>query len=91
MYKASFFDSLFFYNSLGLRLPGQCHLNTRIVAYNVSGEYAMLKNAVKNGIVDEVVIYETLIAIKRAGAKNIITYHAKDIAKQCKEGSLELN
>ncbi len=71
------------------RVKDNC--NTRIVAYNVSGEYAMLKNAVKNGIVDEVVIYETLIAIKRAGAKNIITYHAKDIAKQCKEGSFELN
>lgn len=71
------------------RVKDNC--NTRIVAYNVSGEYAMLKNAVKNGIVDEAVIYETLIAIKRAGAKNIITYHAKDIAKQCKEGSLELN
>jgi len=71
------------------RVKDNC--NTRIVAYNVSGEYAMLKNAVKNGIVDEAVIYETLIAIKRAGAKNIITYHAKDIAKQCKEGSFELN
>ncbi|MDI9503243.1 MAG: porphobilinogen synthase [Tissierellia bacterium] len=71
------------------RVKDNC--NTRIVAYNVSGEYAMLKNAVKNGMVDEAVIYETLIAIKRAGAKNIITYHAKDIAKQCKEGSFELN
>lgn len=71
------------------RVKDNC--NTDIVAYNVSGEYAMLKNAVKNGMVDEAVIYETLIAIKRAGAKNIITYHAKDIAKQCKEGSFELN
>lgn len=71
------------------RVKDNC--NTHIVAYNVSGEYAMLKNAVKNGMVDEAVIYETLIAIKRAGAKNIITYHAKDIAKQCKEGSFELN
>lgn len=59
--------------------------NTHIVAYNVSGEYAMLKNAIKNNILDESVIYETLIAIKRAGAKTIITYHAKEVAKKMKE------
>lgn len=59
--------------------------NTHIVAYNVSGEYAMLKNAIKNNILDESVIYETLIAIKRAGAKTIITYHAKEVAQKMKE------
>lgn len=55
--------------------------NIPLVAYNVSGEYAMLKNALKNNILSEDTIYETMIAIKRAGAKLIITYFAKDIAK----------
>ncbi|MDO5713017.1 MAG: porphobilinogen synthase [Tissierellia bacterium] len=62
------------------------HFNTKIVAYHVSGEYAMLKHAVSQGLLDESAIYETMIAIKRAGAKIIITYHAKEIAKWLKEG-----
>ena len=57
------------------------NFNMPIAAYNVSGEYAMLKNAVKQGIMNEDVIYETIISIKRAGADIIITYFAKDIAK----------
>lgn len=64
--------------------------NTHLVAYNVSGEYAMLKNAVKNGILNDTVIYETLLSIKRAGARTMISYHAKDIARQMQEGTLEL-
>lgn len=56
--------------------------NTNIVAYNVSGEYSMIKNAIKNGLLNEDVIYESLISIKRAGAKLIISYHAKEIAKK---------
>ncbi|MCR1953631.1 porphobilinogen synthase [Clostridioides mangenotii] len=52
-----------------------------LAAYNVSGEYAMLKNAVKNNIVSEDAIYESIISIKRAGADIIITYFAKDLAK----------
>ncbi len=59
--------------------------NTRLVAYNVSGEYAMLKYAVANGIVAEDVIMETLMSIKRAGAQMIISYHAKELAKKLKE------
>lgn len=62
--------------------------NTHFVAYNVSGEYTMLKNAVRDGVLAESVIYESLISIKRAGAKLIITYHAKDMAKQIKEGRI---
>lgn len=54
---------------------------TPIAAYNVSGEYAMLKNAVSMGIMKEEVIYETILSIKRAGADIIITYFAKEIAK----------
>ncbi|MBI4761991.1 MAG: porphobilinogen synthase [Chloroflexota bacterium] len=56
-----------------------------MAAYNVSGEYAMIKAAAANGWVDEAkVTLETLTAIKRAGADVIITYHAVDAAKWLK-------
>lgn len=60
------------------------NFNTNIIAYNVSGEYSMVKNAIKMGLVKEEIIYEILISIKRAGAKMIITYHAKEMAKKLK-------
>ena len=51
-------------------------------AYNVSGEYAMLKAAAANGWLDErKVVLEALTSIKRAGADGILTYHALDAAK----------
>ncbi|CEO22956.1 porphobilinogen synthase [Paraclostridium sordellii] len=53
-----------------------------LVAYNVSGEYSMLKLAVKEGLLNEDAIYEAVMSIKRAGADIIITYFAKDIAKK---------
>jgi porphobilinogen synthase len=56
--------------------------NIPIAAYNVSGEYSMIKNAIKNNLVNEDIIYETVISIKRAGADIIITYFAKDLAKK---------
>ena len=56
-----------------------------LAAYSVSGEYAMLKSAIKNGILDEGVIYESMMSIKRAGADIIITYFAKDLAKILKK------
>lgn len=53
-----------------------------LAAYNVSGEYAMIKAAARNGWLDEEkVTLETLTAIKRAGADLILTYHAKDAAR----------
>ncbi|MET1123883.1 MAG: porphobilinogen synthase, partial [Archaeoglobaceae archaeon] len=52
-----------------------------IAAYNVSGEYSMVKAAIENGWLSEEVIYEVLVAIRRAGADIIITYHAKEVAK----------
>jgi porphobilinogen synthase len=56
-----------------------------MVAYNVSGEYSMIKAAAANGWVDEAkVTLETLTSIKRAGADVIITYHAVDAAKWLK-------
>ena len=56
--------------------------NFPIFAYQVSGEYAMIKAAAKNGWLDyNKIIYESLIAFKRAGASAIFTYAALDIAK----------
>jgi porphobilinogen synthase len=53
-----------------------------LAAYNVSGEYAMVKAAVAAGAVEErAVVLEMLTAIRRAGADMIITYHAKDAAR----------
>ena len=58
------------------------NFNLPLVAYNVSGEYAMVKAAGKLGLIDEErVMMETLISIKRAGADVIITYHALEAAK----------
>ncbi len=56
--------------------------NLPICAYNVSGEYAMLKHAGAAGLIDyERVMLETLIGFKRAGASLIITYHAKEVCE----------
>ncbi len=53
-----------------------------LVAYNVSGEYAMIKAAAANGWIDErAVVLEKLLAMKRAGADMIVTYFAKDAAR----------
>jgi len=53
-----------------------------VAAYNVSGEYAMVKAAAQNGWIDEQrIVLETLLGMKRAGADMIITYHALDAAK----------
>ena len=53
-----------------------------LVAYNVSGEYAMVKAAAKAGLIDEgVVVRENLAAFRRAGADLVITYHARDAVK----------
>jgi porphobilinogen synthase len=57
-----------------------------LVAYNVSGEYAMVKAAARNGWIDERrITLEILTGIHRAGADIIITYHAKDVAAWLKE------
>jgi porphobilinogen synthase len=56
-----------------------------LVAYNVSGEYAMVKAAAAAGWLDERrIVEEVLTAIKRAGADLIITYHALDMARWCR-------
>jgi porphobilinogen synthase len=59
-----------------------------IAAYNVSGEYAMVKAAAANGWIDERrIVLETLTSIVRAGADFVLTYHAGDAARWLKEGS----
>ncbi|MDP8974310.1 MAG: porphobilinogen synthase [Actinomycetota bacterium] len=56
--------------------------NLPVAAYNVSGEYSMLKAAVQNGWLDEErAVLEALTSIKRAGAEIIISYHAPDVAR----------
>ncbi|MDY0087804.1 MAG: porphobilinogen synthase [Coriobacteriia bacterium] len=55
-------------------------------AYNVSGEYAMVKAAASSGWIDEKrVVLETLLSMRRAGADLILTYHAKDAARWLRE------
>lgn len=56
-----------------------------LAAYNVSGEYAMIMNAIDAGLMSEDVIYEKLVSMKRAGADIIITYFAKYMAQKLKE------
>nr|WP_231962388.1 porphobilinogen synthase [Symmachiella dynata] len=60
----------------------QAHPSVPLAAYNVSGEFAMLKAAAANGWIDEQrVALEVLTSIKRAGADMILTYHAKDACR----------
>ena len=63
--------------------------NIPIVAYNVSGEYSMVKAAAANGWIDEKkIVMENLIGMKRAGADMIITYHALDVAEWIQKGEV---
>ena len=55
-------------------------INRPLAAYNVSGEFSMIKAAIERGWLDEKVILEVLMAIKRAGADLILTYFAKEVA-----------
>ena len=53
-------------------------------AYQVSGEYSMLKHAIENGLLDNKVMLESILCFKRAGADAILTYAAKEISKELK-------
>ena len=55
-----------------------------VFAYQVSGEYSLIKNGIHNGILNEDAIYESLVSFKRAGANAIITYFADQIANKLK-------
>jgi porphobilinogen synthase len=56
-----------------------------VAAYNVSGEYSMVKAAAERGWIDEQrLVLETLVGLKRAGADILITYHALEAARWLK-------
>jgi len=62
------------------------NFNVPIIAYNVSGEFAMVKAAAQNGWIDEKkIVMENMVGLKRAGATGIITYHALDVARWLQE------
>ena len=56
-----------------------------VFAYQVSGEYSLIKNGIKKKLINDEAILESLMAFKRAGASAIITYFALDIAKKIKK------
>jgi porphobilinogen synthase len=67
---------------LDLIAKARARFDLPLIAYNVSGEYSMVKAAAANGWIDEqCIVLEILTAIKRAGADLIITYHAPEVAK----------
>ena len=53
-----------------------------VFAYQVSGEYSLIKNGIKNNIINQNAIIESLISFKRAGASAIVTYFANEISNQ---------
>jgi porphobilinogen synthase len=68
---------------LDILLQARERFTLPLAAYQVSGEYSMIMAAGKQGYIDaNAVMLETLLAIKRAGADLIITYFAKELAKQ---------
>ena len=56
-----------------------------VFAYQVSGEYSLIKNGIKNNLINENAILESLIAFKRAGASAIVTYFALEVARKLKK------
>ncbi|MCC3356536.1 porphobilinogen synthase [Bacillus sp. REN16] len=64
------------------------NFNVPVVAYNVSGEYSMIKAAAQNGWINEKeIVMEMLTGMKRAGTDLIITYHSKDVARWLQENN----
>ena len=60
------------------------NFNVPVMAYQVSGEYSLIKNAIEKKLLDESSIIESITSFKRAGACAIVTYFALDIAKKIK-------
>jgi porphobilinogen synthase len=56
-----------------------------VFAYQVSGEYSLIKNGIKNKLINDEAILESLMAFKRAGASAIVTYFALEIASKIKK------
>ena len=61
------------------------NFNVPIIAYQVSGEYSLIKDGIKKKLFNEDIIFESLIAFKRAGACAIISYFAIEVAKKLKK------
>jgi porphobilinogen synthase len=59
--------------------------NIPVIVYQVSGEYSLLKNAIRNKILSEDAMIESIISFKRSGASAIVTYFALEIAKKIKQ------
>ena len=55
-----------------------------VFSYQVSGEYSLIKNGIKNKLINKNAILESLISLKRAGSSAIVTYFALEIAKDLK-------
>lgn len=72
--------------SLDLLVRARERFRLPLAAYQVSGEYAMIKAAAAKGVVDErAAVEETLVALRRAGADLIVTYFARDVARWARE------
>jgi porphobilinogen synthase len=67
---------------LDIIAKAKAKFNIPVVAYNVSGEYQMLKNAIENKILDSAIVEETLLSIKRAGADRIVSYFTPEILRK---------
>ena len=62
--------------------PADYAFNVPVFAYQVSGEYSLIKNAINRNIIHEDSIYECLMSLKRAGASAIVTYFAEEVAQK---------
>ena len=63
------------------------HFKIPVIAYQVSGEYSLIKNAIENNFLTEDAVLESIISFKRAGASAIVTYFAIEIAKRLKKSN----
>jgi len=71
------------YLDIVYRVRQACQLP--VFVYQVSGEYAMMQNAISQGILPESALIETMLSFKRAGASAILTYSALNIAQQLQD------
>jgi porphobilinogen synthase len=60
------------------------NFNIPVLAYQVSGEYSLIKSGINNRLINEEAIFESLMCFKRAGASAIVSYFALDIARKIK-------
>ena len=68
-------------NKIIILIPVKENFKIPVFVYQVSGEYSLIKNGIKIGILDKASILESIVAFKRAGASAIVTYFALDILR----------